>query len=579
MDRIIVPTETREVEVVTPNDLDLYKQAIIGLESRVAKLETTTPLPPPPPPPVTLPTNGDWYKAAGADGYFIAALHPINTTGTLHVWASKTSEERALANGATRFASCWYNAKSFEVTFNYTGKVTLYFLDWDRQGREIKVDINGQSFDIKEYTEGKYLQVDVSGDTKIVVTNLLDKVNATLSGIFFGGPTTNPEPPPPAQTVMPNGTKLKLLGGWAVPANSGTNPSLNFMVRALAVKRESDKLKFATGWGALVEFTADTPMSTSKDIEDWPWLTQVAVDNVSYKPVQDDPLDTTVTDPSPQGVEYWDDKVIRSGFNTYAAPVPNDPFLIVRTKLYEADGKQVADTEGPYGFGGGCQMFGGGIVRLPKHIADEYFDGFDLLLPSGGYHSGQGSTAGAAAMIAKFDKLAYKTDPAFYRELIRFGNFGGTSKHDRERRDPNYSTPVWSPPPDGDIGYWAADEVLSDGCFIDHPKFKGLIFSCAIGQGPMNYSWQTLTFADSIKLYMYAYTLEDMVKVFRGEMKPYEIRAQYIEWINPFDFRKFDKMFAPVGLKFFEGKLYVIFKWARQRHIESTPVLGVFELE
>jgi hypothetical protein len=182
-------------------------------------------------------------------------------------------------------------------------------------------------------------------------------------------------------------------------------------------------------------------------------------------------------------------------------------------------------------------------------------------------------------MVARFDQLAYRTDPQYYKTLIQFGNFGTQDKTVRERRDPNYSTPVWSPPPDGDIGYWAADEVYSDGCFIDHPKFKGIIYSCAIGQGPMDYHLQTSTFAHSIKLYMYAYTLEDMAKVYRGELKPHEIRAQYIEWVNPLGYRPFDKLFAPVGMKWFENKLYVLFRWARTRQSESEPVLAVFELE
>ena len=104
-------------------------------------------------------TQGSWRNAYGADGYDIAAdTSAANpklpsyatlsiTGGTAYTWVASTTDVRALQNAANtgRIASTWYSATSMSFNLNLTDgqshEVSLYAVDWDKQGRSEEVQI------------------------------------------------------------------------------------------------------------------------------------------------------------------------------------------------------------------------------------------------------------------------------------------------------------------------------------------------------------------------------------------------------------------------------------------------------
>jgi hypothetical protein len=171
-------------------------------------------------------TGGNWGGVYGKEGYVLCNYKPAggdhkslppyvtsldffrafprvglpdNTT-----WAVGTSDARALApdpqNGATRNAACISNNdQTMTVTLGVNGtrpyQVALYFVDWDRQGRRLAVEM----FDantlklvapvkiVSSYSGGKYLVYCYNRSAKF----RFDKIRGdtvTLSGIFFDPP-------------------------------------------------------------------------------------------------------------------------------------------------------------------------------------------------------------------------------------------------------------------------------------------------------------------------------------------------------------------------------------------------------
>ena len=151
-------------------------------------------------------TLGSWRGVYGADGFNVvqdAAQYPayasVKPTGEAsYTWAASTTDVRALemAPPATgRIAATWYGA-AFSVDINLTdGKthpVSLYFLDWEKEGRDETlqiVDTLGNLLDsrnVSDFLDGRYLTWNLSGHVVIRLT-CISGYNAVLSGIFFGG--------------------------------------------------------------------------------------------------------------------------------------------------------------------------------------------------------------------------------------------------------------------------------------------------------------------------------------------------------------------------------------------------------
>jgi hypothetical protein len=68
--------------------------------------------------------------------------------------------------------------------------ISLYFLDWDRQGREQWVEVIDsqarivESYLVKDFQNGRYLTINLQGYARIRITRK-EGGNAVLNGIFF----------------------------------------------------------------------------------------------------------------------------------------------------------------------------------------------------------------------------------------------------------------------------------------------------------------------------------------------------------------------------------------------------------
>ena len=150
-------------------------------------------------------TRGSWKGVYGSEGYNIfqhATSLPSYVTSSLTgesywVWHPSTTSLGALqkVNATDRFAGCAFAGTQFQVNLKFTDtrlhRVALYFLDYDALGRSATVEVvntqtgavlNRQS--VSQFTTGKYLVFDLSGDVAIRVVNT-GPVNTVLSGMFF----------------------------------------------------------------------------------------------------------------------------------------------------------------------------------------------------------------------------------------------------------------------------------------------------------------------------------------------------------------------------------------------------------
>jgi Ca2+-binding RTX toxin-like protein len=148
--------------------------------------------------------QGDWKTVYGNEGYDIigdAASYPsyadVTTTGTVQVWELPTTDERGLlfSGSSARLAAAWHAQPGLTIDVNLTDGVThqisLYAVDWDHAGRAQRVQVfdaeNGSlllSEDLREFSDGNYLKLRLSGHVQIRVTSL-GASDAVLSGIFF----------------------------------------------------------------------------------------------------------------------------------------------------------------------------------------------------------------------------------------------------------------------------------------------------------------------------------------------------------------------------------------------------------
>ena len=161
--------------------------------------------------------EGSWRNAFGADGYDIAAdtsaTNPklpsyatLAVTGaSTYVWATSTTDPRALQNAANngRIASAFYSSTEMSFNLNLTdGKtheISFYAVDFDNKGRTETVQVldaaTGAVLDTENlsgFQNGKYLTWNLSGHVIINVINTGPN-NAVVSGLFFGAapPVTN----------------------------------------------------------------------------------------------------------------------------------------------------------------------------------------------------------------------------------------------------------------------------------------------------------------------------------------------------------------------------------------------------
>jgi ELWxxDGT repeat protein len=155
-------------------------------------------------------TQGTYTGVYGSGGYYVAGssseVQPTYATLDIprnlqeYTWASNTTAINALQDSpgsSARVAGCIYSDfPSFNFNINITDgqthQVALYLLDYDSQHRSETITITNYATNqvldtetVSNFTGGKYLVWNLSGDVNITITNS-GGLNEVLSGVFFG---------------------------------------------------------------------------------------------------------------------------------------------------------------------------------------------------------------------------------------------------------------------------------------------------------------------------------------------------------------------------------------------------------
>lgn len=153
--------------------------------------------------------------------------------------------------------SCFYSPTTFLIHLP-KGRVSLYFIDWDKNGRSQKVELldaaSGAMLDsrtVSNFQGGIYATWDVTGAVRVRITNTAGSgTNAVLSGVFLGGAMPAPAPAQMRASVVYDPLAAADLPGvvyaadtreyldarcesWAVlPAGTNPPPSLPWVTLA-----------------------------------------------------------------------------------------------------------------------------------------------------------------------------------------------------------------------------------------------------------------------------------------------------------------------------------------------------------
>ena len=154
-------------------------------------------------------TQGNWRGVYGNDGYAILndstsypAYAQVTPSGQQsYVWnAQPGTDVRALQRATSgRIAACWYSpglvGGSFSIDVNLTDgaahRVALYLLDWDNNGRAVRIDVLDAATqqvlstqNVQSFSSGVYLLWNLQGHLILRFTST-GGTNAVLSGLFF----------------------------------------------------------------------------------------------------------------------------------------------------------------------------------------------------------------------------------------------------------------------------------------------------------------------------------------------------------------------------------------------------------
>jgi hypothetical protein len=151
-------------------------------------------------------TQGNWKGVFGNSGSVIPnettrlpSYAGFTTNGSRYTWDGATTDIRALqktADGSVdRFASCWFANSELSLNLTMTdGKlhpVSLFFMDWDRLGRVVTVDVIDTSTNtvldtrtISNYGDGIWATWNVQGSIQFKITKASGH-NAVVNGLFI----------------------------------------------------------------------------------------------------------------------------------------------------------------------------------------------------------------------------------------------------------------------------------------------------------------------------------------------------------------------------------------------------------
>jgi hypothetical protein len=192
----------------------------------------------PPSAPVERPPEGTWLSHYGHEGYDLAAWNGssdlANTPnasltlnhGSRYVWASRTTEKRALEGpeGFLREAAAYYDSSEviLQLKFKeaYTGQLHLYAVDWDSEARRETISVGNQTALLSSnFHEGAWvtfpIKVSAEGTVTITVQHTAG-ANAVLSGIFLGGAEA---PPSSAPRILVPSYFFPAKGEWETMCN------------------------------------------------------------------------------------------------------------------------------------------------------------------------------------------------------------------------------------------------------------------------------------------------------------------------------------------------------------------------
>ena len=163
----------------------------------------------------------------------------FSTSAPVYYWTTSTTDVRALQYAdptrTDRFAACWYSDPLHDplvLNVNMPStpeRVSLYLLDWDRLGRQERIDVvdagTGTILDSRTITDlsgGVYETWNISGSVQFVITNLAGpNANAVVSGIFVDS-ITAPLPPLPTPTPTPSPSPTPTPTPSPTPAPTAT---------------------------------------------------------------------------------------------------------------------------------------------------------------------------------------------------------------------------------------------------------------------------------------------------------------------------------------------------------------------
>jgi len=248
--------------------------------------------PPAGPPVPTQSPQGNWVGTYGAAGYALAgwnngydltATPGVTETlaqGSTYVWASNTSDARALANpaGTVRNAATYYDANQIvvQLTFStaWTGNLHLYAVDWDSAGRRETITVNGVTANLSgDFSQGAWVAFPINVAANSGVTITVDNVggpNAVLSGIFFGDAGTPPVAPVnPSQSPQGNWVGTYGSSGYDLAAFNGGSDLASMPNASVSLVQGSSYL-----WAADQPITSDTqaladPTGASRTAATW----------------------------------------------------------------------------------------------------------------------------------------------------------------------------------------------------------------------------------------------------------------------------------------------------------------------
>jgi len=210
----------------------------------------------PPAPTVASEPKGSWVKAVGSAGYDLAGWDGASgdasylpdasvslEQGSRYQWVGGTTDARALTDptGQLRNAGTYYDPNEIRVKLSfpeaYSGNLSLYAVDWDKQTRREIITVNGQSVALGEFGEGAWVSFPIkvaAGGTVTIVVDRTFGPNAVLSGIFLGNAGEPPARPvisaPQGSWVEKYGASGYDLAGWNEGSSDLTslpNASLN----------------------------------------------------------------------------------------------------------------------------------------------------------------------------------------------------------------------------------------------------------------------------------------------------------------------------------------------------------------